>query len=128
MNGSGGSVVFTVVHAVAGLAFVLLAYVALRQGPKKDYLRAWIAVCACAAAYTFLVAITGQVSSEGVALILMRGCMSAGTLSLYLFLIFALTFVGWTRGARVMGIDAHSSTAARNASDHLPVVARVELP
>lgn len=34
----------------------------------------------------------------------------------------------YARGARVVEIFAHRSRAARRASDHLPVVARVELP
>jgi endonuclease/exonuclease/phosphatase family metal-dependent hydrolase len=34
----------------------------------------------------------------------------------------------YTRGARILEIAAHKSTAARRASDHLPVVARVALP
>jgi endonuclease/exonuclease/phosphatase family metal-dependent hydrolase len=34
----------------------------------------------------------------------------------------------YTRGARMLEIAAHKSPAARHASDHLPIVARVELP
>jgi endonuclease/exonuclease/phosphatase family metal-dependent hydrolase len=34
----------------------------------------------------------------------------------------------YSRGADVIEIDSHISAAARRASDHLPVVARVELP
>jgi endonuclease/exonuclease/phosphatase family metal-dependent hydrolase len=34
----------------------------------------------------------------------------------------------YARGARIVEIHAHDSTAARRASDHLPVVARVALP
>ncbi|MCC6641389.1 MAG: endonuclease/exonuclease/phosphatase family protein [Deltaproteobacteria bacterium] len=34
----------------------------------------------------------------------------------------------YARGARIVEIRAHDSSAARRASDHLPVVARVELP
>ncbi len=34
----------------------------------------------------------------------------------------------YSQGVRVMEIAAHTSRAARRASDHLPVVARVELP
>jgi endonuclease/exonuclease/phosphatase family metal-dependent hydrolase len=34
----------------------------------------------------------------------------------------------YARGARVVEIEAHASRAARRASDHLPVVARVKLP
>ena len=34
----------------------------------------------------------------------------------------------YARGVEVLEIDAHVSRAARTASDHLPVVARVELP
>ena len=34
----------------------------------------------------------------------------------------------YARGARVVEIAAHTSRAARRASDHLPVVARVKLP
>lgn len=34
----------------------------------------------------------------------------------------------YARGARIVSIQAHDSAAARRASDHLPVVARVELP
>lgn len=33
----------------------------------------------------------------------------------------------YTRGARIMSIDAHNTQAARRASDHLPVLARIEL-
>jgi endonuclease/exonuclease/phosphatase family metal-dependent hydrolase len=33
----------------------------------------------------------------------------------------------YTSGARIVGIDVHASRAARRASDHLPVVAQVEL-
>jgi endonuclease/exonuclease/phosphatase family metal-dependent hydrolase len=34
----------------------------------------------------------------------------------------------YSRGIRVLGVATHTSAAARRASDHLPVVARVELP
>jgi endonuclease/exonuclease/phosphatase family metal-dependent hydrolase len=34
----------------------------------------------------------------------------------------------YARGVRIVSIDAHASRAARRASDHLPVVARVRLP
>ena len=34
----------------------------------------------------------------------------------------------YSRGVRILEIDSHGSRAARTASDHLPVVARVELP
>ena len=34
----------------------------------------------------------------------------------------------YSRGAKLVQIDAHMSPSARTASDHLPVVARVELP
>ena len=34
----------------------------------------------------------------------------------------------YARGARVLEIDSHASAAASKASDHLPVVARIELP
>ena len=34
----------------------------------------------------------------------------------------------YSRGVRILDIDAHRSSAARTASDHLPVVAHVELP
>jgi endonuclease/exonuclease/phosphatase family metal-dependent hydrolase len=34
----------------------------------------------------------------------------------------------YSRGATILGIDTHASPAARTASDHLPVVAQVELP
>jgi endonuclease/exonuclease/phosphatase family metal-dependent hydrolase len=34
----------------------------------------------------------------------------------------------YSRGARILQIDTHVSPAARTASDHLPVIARVELP
>ena len=34
----------------------------------------------------------------------------------------------YTRGARVLEIGAHKSAAARRASDHLPIVARIALP
>ncbi len=34
----------------------------------------------------------------------------------------------YSQGVRVMEIAAHTTRAARRASDHLPVVARVELP
>jgi endonuclease/exonuclease/phosphatase family metal-dependent hydrolase len=34
----------------------------------------------------------------------------------------------YAQGLRVLEIGAHASRAARRASDHLPVVARVELP
>jgi endonuclease/exonuclease/phosphatase family metal-dependent hydrolase len=34
----------------------------------------------------------------------------------------------YSRGARILAIETHASPAARRASDHLPVVARVELP
>jgi endonuclease/exonuclease/phosphatase family metal-dependent hydrolase len=34
----------------------------------------------------------------------------------------------YSRGIRILGVGAHTSAAARRASDHLPVVARVELP
>jgi endonuclease/exonuclease/phosphatase family metal-dependent hydrolase len=34
----------------------------------------------------------------------------------------------YTRGARILEISAHKSPAARRASDHLPIVARVGLP
>jgi endonuclease/exonuclease/phosphatase family metal-dependent hydrolase len=34
----------------------------------------------------------------------------------------------YARVARVVEIEAHDSRAARRASDHLPVVARIELP
>lgn len=34
----------------------------------------------------------------------------------------------YTRGAKVLEIESHASPAARAASDHLPVVAHVELP
>jgi endonuclease/exonuclease/phosphatase family metal-dependent hydrolase len=33
----------------------------------------------------------------------------------------------YARGARVEKVDAHASAAARKASDHLPVVARIRL-
>ncbi len=33
----------------------------------------------------------------------------------------------YARGARIVSLDAHQSPAARKASDHLPVIARVEL-
>ena len=41
--------------------------------------------------------------------------------------VFALDRV-YARGARVVELAAHDSRAARRASDHLPVVARVRLP
>jgi len=34
----------------------------------------------------------------------------------------------YSRGAKILEIDAHASPAARAASDHLPVVAHVQLP
>jgi endonuclease/exonuclease/phosphatase family metal-dependent hydrolase len=34
----------------------------------------------------------------------------------------------YSRGVRILEVGAHASAAARRASDHLPVVARVELP
>jgi endonuclease/exonuclease/phosphatase family metal-dependent hydrolase len=34
----------------------------------------------------------------------------------------------YARGVRVIELTAHATSAARRASDHLPVVARVELP
>lgn len=34
----------------------------------------------------------------------------------------------YSRGAKILEIDTHSSPAARKASDHLPVIAHVELP
>jgi endonuclease/exonuclease/phosphatase family metal-dependent hydrolase len=34
----------------------------------------------------------------------------------------------YSRGVRILEVGAHTSAAARRASDHLPVVARVELP
>ena len=34
----------------------------------------------------------------------------------------------YSRGLRILDVDVHASAAARRASDHLPVVARVELP
>ena len=34
----------------------------------------------------------------------------------------------YSRGVRILEIDTHGSRAAKTASDHLPVVARVELP
>jgi endonuclease/exonuclease/phosphatase family metal-dependent hydrolase len=34
----------------------------------------------------------------------------------------------YASGARVAEISAHASRAARRASDHLPVIARVKLP
>jgi endonuclease/exonuclease/phosphatase family metal-dependent hydrolase len=34
----------------------------------------------------------------------------------------------YSRGVRILAVEAHTSPAARRASDHLPVVARVELP
>jgi endonuclease/exonuclease/phosphatase family metal-dependent hydrolase len=34
----------------------------------------------------------------------------------------------YSRGAKLLQIDAHMSPSARTASDHLPLVARVELP
>jgi endonuclease/exonuclease/phosphatase family metal-dependent hydrolase len=34
----------------------------------------------------------------------------------------------YPHGAKITGIEAHRSRSARSASDHLPVVARVELP
>ena len=33
----------------------------------------------------------------------------------------------YARGANILAVSAHTSTAARRASDHLPVVASVEL-
>ena len=33
----------------------------------------------------------------------------------------------YSRGARIESIEAHTSPAAKKASDHLPIVARVEL-
>ena len=33
----------------------------------------------------------------------------------------------YARGARIVEIDVHASPAARRASDHLPIVAQVEL-
>ncbi len=34
----------------------------------------------------------------------------------------------YTRGAKILEVDSHASPAARAASDHLPVIAHVELP
>ena len=34
----------------------------------------------------------------------------------------------YSRGAKILEIDSHASPAARSASDHLPVIAHVELP
>ena len=34
----------------------------------------------------------------------------------------------YSRGVEVVEIGTHKSAAARSASDHLPVVARIELP
>jgi len=34
----------------------------------------------------------------------------------------------YSRGVRILEVGAHASAAARRASDHLPIVARVELP
>jgi endonuclease/exonuclease/phosphatase family metal-dependent hydrolase len=34
----------------------------------------------------------------------------------------------YANGVRIVGLEAHGSRAARRASDHLPVIARVELP
>jgi endonuclease/exonuclease/phosphatase family metal-dependent hydrolase len=34
----------------------------------------------------------------------------------------------YTRGAKILDLRSHDSPAARRASDHLPVVARIELP
>jgi endonuclease/exonuclease/phosphatase family metal-dependent hydrolase len=34
----------------------------------------------------------------------------------------------YTRGARILDIATHASPAARRASDHLPVLARISLP
>ena len=34
----------------------------------------------------------------------------------------------YARGARIVSLDAHQSAAARRASDHLPVIAHVEIP
>ena len=34
----------------------------------------------------------------------------------------------YSRGVEILGIDSHRSSAARSASDHLPVVAEVKLP
>jgi endonuclease/exonuclease/phosphatase family metal-dependent hydrolase len=34
----------------------------------------------------------------------------------------------YSRGVRVLEVATHDSAAARRASDHLPVVARIELP
>jgi endonuclease/exonuclease/phosphatase family metal-dependent hydrolase len=33
----------------------------------------------------------------------------------------------YSRGVRILEVGAHTSAAARRASDHLPVVARVEV-
>jgi len=41
--------------------------------------------------------------------------------------VFALDRI-YSRGAKVLEIAAHDTPAARRASDHLPVVARIELP
>ena len=34
----------------------------------------------------------------------------------------------YSRGVRLLDISTHDSPAARRASDHLPVLARIELP
>jgi endonuclease/exonuclease/phosphatase family metal-dependent hydrolase len=34
----------------------------------------------------------------------------------------------YTHRAKVLSVDAHDTPASRRASDHLPIVARVELP
>ena len=34
----------------------------------------------------------------------------------------------YTRGVRIVEIAAHASRAARRASDHLPIIARVKVP